>query len=343
MFKGGDMARKSAYDQVVEWVKEGTVVKKDAHQGVSYEQVKEVLEKKSLREDQYSDITFALLDEGRSFFTQAPHLQFTEGASVIQIHAYVMVVLERKQMQSITLYRNHFIKHLINNGVLERCHLSKPRRNQSAFFASKHIEQKSPNCAYRLTESFKQQILDPEYAHIYEQKEQNMREREYRWSNKEEPYEDVYGESEATRKTRLKQVVFEYYLPHFYSDHFPLDENDSRYQCYQKLYHRGKAPYLFIDEQKNTLLIVTIASDCPPLSHEQYTTIQNCFCDYQLYVSTVYATWQSYSRAQKKYTDSYIDGSYVWVVEAANMHQKIERISMVGDGKYFTRYLNNSF
>ncbi|WP_318489462.1 hypothetical protein [Photobacterium leiognathi] len=335
------MARKSAYDQVVEWAKEGIVVKKNTHQGVTYEQVKEALEKRSLREEQYSDITFALLDEGRSFFSQAPHLQFTEGASVIQIHAYVMVVLERKQTQSITLYRNHFIKHLINNKVLEPCHLSKSDRNKNAFFAPKHIELKSPNCAYRLTESFKQQLLSPEYAHIYEQKELNMREREYRWSGKEEEQYDVHGENEVTRKARLKKVVFEYYLPHFYSDHSPLDENNSAYQRYLNINDKEIPLYLFINEQKKTLLAVTIASDCPPLSHEQYTTLQNCFYDYQLNISTVYATWQSYSRAQKKYTDSYIDGSYVWVVEAANMHQKIERFSMIRDDKYFTRYLND--
>lgn len=161
------MAGKRSVNEMIKAdIAKGVLVCPVNPQGVNKERITYVLKQTGCYSDETRDVVFALLDECKNWYPNAPKgSKFSDGACTAHLGAHVAILQRKSDAKLDREGRDYWIKPLADLGIVEACYL--PSSSDKALlehgnkFYSGHLKAKSPNNAYRLAPSFVEILKSP--------------------------------------------------------------------------------------------------------------------------------------------------------------------------------------
>ncbi|EEI7353432.1 hypothetical protein G4E67_005046 [Salmonella enterica] len=155
----------SLVDRIIEYrnnlLKEGMEVVPVCYQGISKEKIKSVLNIIDRSTNDMIDAVFALLDERPTWFSKKAikaGIKFCDGASTAHIGAHIGILQRGGYTKLDREGRDYWLKPLWEIGSLEKVMLD----SNTMTFIPGHPIAKSPLCAYKISQAFKDILSAPD-------------------------------------------------------------------------------------------------------------------------------------------------------------------------------------
>ncbi len=304
-----------------------------AFQGVTKGRIEAVLKAIDRLTPDIVDAVFALLDDQNdSWFSNAPEgAKFCDGATTAHVGAHVGILQRHGSSKLDREGRDYWIKPLRELGAIEAIYLDPV----SMTFYPGHIVAKSPNCAYRLEQDFKQvlQAGETEWpgmlkVWIREDKVRGRAELQALIAEEARHFLD-------TKHSDLIESACTHYVPRFLPGYEILyvDDGDgdriTKEDCV-RLEGAGIAisladampDVLLWDRDTNKLWVIEAVTSDGEVDEQKMFSLRK-FAEKHgksgIGFTTVYRTWRETAARQGKHKNI-APGSYVWILEDPSKH-----------------------
>ncbi|EAA2619708.1 hypothetical protein SKB45_001002 [Salmonella enterica] len=323
----------SLVDRIIEYrnnlLKEGMEVVPVCYQGISKEKIKSVLNIIDRSTNDMIDAVFALLDERPTWFSKKAikaGIKFCDGASTAHIGAHIGILQRGGYTKLDREGRDYWLKPLWEIGSLEKVMLD----SNTMTFIPGHPIAKSPLCAYKISQAFKDILSAPDGVWESLAKE---------WVSEENKRQRLNFQAEVIKKAKEavhsphSQLIADscqYYVPMFLKDYeiIFIDDGDGdriTEEQRRKLRTAGltiqlndSMPDVLLWNKKTDSLwvIEAVTSDGEVDIHKVNSmkafSKRNGKSDVGF--TTTYQTWKKIAERQHKYKNI-AHGTYIWIQE----------------------------
>lgn len=327
------------------WIQTGAIATPIAPQGVTKERITQVLNRLDRFTADIRDAVFALLDEQTNWYKTAPDdLTFADGACTAHIGAHVAILQRESDAKLDREGRDYWIKPLREVGAIEPCYLpstkDKALLSHGNKFYDGHPKAKSPNNAYRLSQSF---------VHILKAPDDAWEQMLAQWVSEDKVRTRLDLQAKAAEVVRKltdnshSEVIkagAEFYAPKFLPGYkvIYIDDGDGdRITDEQKQLLKcagleidiadAMPDILFWNEESDMLWVYEAVTSDGEVDLHKVSQL-NAFCKRfnkaGIGYTTAYPTWKKAAERQKKTGNNLAINSYMWIVEDAAKQYKVE-------------------
>lgn len=310
-----------------EAIKAGTQPIPDILQGIAKNKIKAVLQQLDLTTSDQIDTAFSLLDNiSDSWFSKTnPGTKFADGATTAHIACHVGI-LQRGGRKLDREGRDYWLKPFWEIGAFEKVFFD----SITCEFIPGHPVAKSPNCGYKISESFKTILLAddttwPKLLAEWSSKEQIRQRKELQAKLAQKAKESV-----DTHHSDLIKASGEFYVPTFLPGYeiIYIDDGDGdRITEKDKAVlskagiditlHDAMPDILLWNPKTNCLWVIeAVTSDGEVDVHKvkQLSLLSSRSRKVAVGFTTTYKTWKDVARRQSAYKNIAPD-TYIWVQE----------------------------